>query len=494
MRGVIFTSVTLILFLSPVTAQNWGESRNRSVTREITPVVWNMQTAAHFARRAGFSISPEGLDRYVQQGFDTTLDEYLYYESLDDSEMEAALAAKEYELTFFNMSGRERPSRVNLAQWWLFRMVNGQHQLAEKMVYFWHDHFATSVAKVNLVNPEHEPLVLLQNELFREYALGNFKELVHKVARDPAMLWWLDNYLNVKERPNENWARELLELFTLGIGNYSEKDIQEAARAFTGWTLDRGALSFFFWPPLHDDGQKEFLGETGLLDGDDIIDIVFDQQVTAEFLAKKLFEFFVYPSPSEEIVTKLGDVFRDSGYEIRPLLRAIFRHPEFFSERAYRAQIKSPVELVVSTYRELGISDPAILPVATRIMGQELFLPPDVGGWTSGAGWLNTTTLLNRYNFYNFVATRRQGSDVFDVDAIIASNQLGSSFEVVDYFLDTLVQHDQSRQTFFILEDYLKRDDSGMLGEFNVEDPTVVDKKVRGLIYLIMTLPVYQLN
>jgi len=494
MRGVTFAIAIILLLGSSVLAQNWGFLRSRPVTRDPAVLVWDKQAAAHFSRRAGFSAPPETLDRYVSQGFNETLDEFLYPQSLDDSAMQAALEAMGYQLVFINPNNQEQPSRQNMARWWLFRMINTRRQLVEKMTYFWHDHFATSVDKVNAVTLDHEPLMMLQNELFREHSLGNFKQLVHEVARDPAMLLWLDNYLNIQESPNENWARELLELFTMGIGNYTEDDIQEAARAFTGWTLDRRTLTFSFRPLLHDSGPKVFLGESGPFDGDDVIDIVFEQPVTAEYVAGKLFEFFVYPSPAEEIVAELGDIFRINDYEIRPLLRAIFTHPEFFSEKAYRAQIKSPVELVVSTYRELEIADPVSLPRVMRNLGQELFLPPDVGGWTSGTGWLNTTTLLNRYNFFNYIATRRQGPDFFDVDSIISQHQLANSFGVVNHFLDRLVQEDVPMETFFVLEDYLRRDDTGRLIEFNINDPVVVDKKVRGLVYLVLILSLYELG
>jgi uncharacterized protein (DUF1800 family) len=494
MRRVKLALLAPLLLLSTGFGQNWGDFRTRVVTREHSEIIWEKKTAAHFARRAGFSASPKTLDRLISQGFDETLEEYLDSYGLDDAEMLAALEAQAYQLTYVNQNNQERPSWQNMSRWWLFRMVHSDRQLVEKMTYFWHDHFATSLAKVNVINLDHVPFMMVQNELFREHALGNFKHLVHDVARDPAMLFWLDNHLNIKDNPNENWARELLELFTMGIGNYTEQDIQEAARAFTGWTLDRQTQTFSFRPLLHDFGSKVFLGQSGPFGGDDIIDIVFDQPVTAEYIAEKLFEFFVYPSPSEEIVREMGDVFRESGYEIRPLLRAIFTHPEFFSGEAYRAQIKSPLELVVGTYRELGISDPQVLPWVMRNLGQELFRPPDVGGWTSGTGWLNTTTLLNRYNFFNYIATRRQGPDFFDVNSIIEEHQLTSSFDVVNHFLDRLVQDDVPMDTFFVLEDYLRRDDAGLSSDFDINDPLTVEKKVRGLVYLTLILSVYELG
>ena len=224
-----------------------------------------------------------------------------------------------------------------------------------------------------------KPYMMAQNELLREYALGNFKEMVTRIARDPAMLVWLDNRSNVKNHPNENWSRELLELFTMGEGNYTDQDVMEAARAFTGWGLKRRG-AFHFFPGRHDFGAKTFLNRSGAFDGDDIIDIIFEQDATAEFISRKLFAFFVHPDPPEELIAELAKVFRQNDYEIRPLMRAIFEHPEFYSDRAYRSLIKSPADLFVGLFRELGKSDTVFLPRFMASTGQELFAPPDVSG------------------------------------------------------------------------------------------------------------------
>lgn len=463
--------------------------------RKYPLVPWDEKTAAHLIRRAGFSASPAEIDRIVKQGFVATLDQLLKYEDVDDSAMLTALAAKNYQFVTTNSAGTKYAKVDDMQRSWLYRMVNGKHQLVEKMTYFWHDHFATSVSQVNLVDSTNRPLMVIQNELLRGYALGNFKELVEQVARDPAMLYWLDNRLNVRGKPNENWARELMELFTMGVdGGYTEQDIKEAARAFTGWGIDRPTQGFRFYPTQHDDGQKTFLGVTGNLDGGDVINIIFQQKVTAEFIAKKLFEFFVYPDPPRHLITELGNVFRDSGYDTGTLMRAIFEHPEFYADKAYRAHIKSPVELVVSIYREFGISDPVNLPRYMSTMNQSLYAPPDVSGWVSGVGWMNTATVLSRYNFLNWIATRRSGTDMLDVNRIIQAAGLKTSQDVASYFLKTLVVNDASADTYYALEEYLRKDDSGKLVEFNISDSTTVDKKVRGLIYLVSILPEYQLN
>ncbi|MDA2933985.1 DUF1800 domain-containing protein [Acidobacteria bacterium AH-259-D05] len=452
---------------------------------------WDSTTAAHLMRRAGFSASPEELDRWVQKGFEATLNELLNYEEVDDTEMEEGLAEKNYPLTRMNQNFRLRPNTFGMQRWWLYRMVNSKRQLLEKMTYFWHDHFATSVNTVRRVGVDEQPYMMTQNELLREYALGNFKEMVEEMAKDPAMLIWLDNVSNVKQHPNENWGRELLELFTLGVGNYTDQDVLEAARAFTGWGLNRSG-EFNFFSSRHDYEMKTFLDVTGPLDGSDIIDIIFEQDVAAEYMAGKLFEFFVYPDPSEEIISELGDVFRENDYEMRPLMRAIFEHPEFYSDRAYRALIKSPVELLVGIFRELGASDPQFLPRFMTGMGQDLFAPPDVSGWTSGVGWINTSTLLARYNFFNRLATFR-GDGSGSVVEWVQQNHL-TSWNLVQFLVNAIVQNDVSVDTLYVLEEYLRTEDSGQLVEFDINDPVMIDKKVRGLIYLILALPVYQLN
>ena len=501
MRRAVFA--ILLSFLVPGVL--WGQSAPGAASSMDVPAEtpmelylcppcapWDSRTVGHLMRRAGFSASPEELDRFVEMGFEATLDELLNYEAVNDTEMEEGLAEKNYSLIRVNRRGRLRPRTSGMQRWWLYRMVNSKRPLLEKMTYFWHDHFATSVRTVRQVAPDEQPYMMTQNNLLREHALGNFKEMVQAIAVDPAMLVWLDNRRNVKEHPNENWARELLELFTMGVGNYTDQDVVEAARAFTGWGLNRRKGEFRFDLLKHDSGFKTFLGEFGMFNGDHIIDIVFEQDVTAEFITRKLWEFLVYPDPSETLIAELADVFRESDYEIRPLMRAIFEHPDFFSERAYRALIKSPVDLFVGLFRELGMSDPVSLPRLMANTGQELFAPPDVSGWTSGVGWLNTTTLLARYNFFNtFASSRGDGSP--DFAKWVQTHQL-SHFDVVAFFLDVIVQNDVSVDTRYALNQYMTTDDDGGPMEWNINDRRTVDKKVRGVLYLILVLPAYQLN
>ncbi len=282
-----------------------------------------------------------------------------------------------------------------LANWWGDRMVATAHPLEEKMALFWHGHFATGEEKVRDYRKMEQQLALLHL-----YATGNFRELLIEVARGPAMLVYLDAAQNVKGAPNENFAREVMELFTMGVGNYSEADIREAARAFTGWIDDE--LAFKVDPAKHDDGPKTFLGRTGNFDGVDILRIILEQKVTAEYISGKLYRYFVREDISPAMQAKLGAVLRDNDYEIAPLLSTIFLSRDFYSEPSFGTRIKGPVELVVSTYRKLGAKRLAGIPdfyVVSRELGQILLNPPTVAGWAQGRAWITPGQLLARGNF-----------------------------------------------------------------------------------------------
>jgi hypothetical protein len=282
-----------------------------------------------------------------------------------------------------------------LANWWADRMVATTHPLEEKMALFWHGHFATGEEKVRDYRKMEQQLTLLHRQ-----ATGNFRELLIEVARGPAMLVFLDAAQNVKGAPNENFAREVMELFTMGVGNYSEADIREAARAFTGWIDDD--LAFKVDPAKHDDAPKTFLGRTGNFDGVDILRIILEQKVTAEYISAKLYRYFVREDISPAMQARLGAVLRDNDYEIVPLLRTIFLSRDFYSAPSFGTRIKGPVELVVSTYRKLGAKRLAGIPdfyVVSRELGQILLNPPTVAGWAQGRAWITPGQLLARGNF-----------------------------------------------------------------------------------------------
>ncbi len=282
-----------------------------------------------------------------------------------------------------------------VAYWWANRMVASPRPLQEKMALLWHGHFASNEAKVR----DYRKL-LGQLELFEQQGTGNFRNLTVAVAQDPAMLTFLDAGVNVKGASNENFAREIMELFTMGVGHYTEKDIREAARAFTGWNYVD--LKFVVNKDQHDDGEKTFLGKTGHFDGVDVIDIIMQQPATADFIAGKIYRFFVRQQLSPELQGQLGATLRDSHYEIKPLLEKIFLSRDFYSPASVGTQIKSPVELAVSTYRKLGQKGVPGVPdfnLATGALGQQLFSPPTVAGWAGGQSWITPGLLLERGNF-----------------------------------------------------------------------------------------------
>ncbi len=292
---------------------------------------------------------------------------------------------------------RERQREgVELRAWWLREMRNTPLPLAEKMTLFWHNHFATAMQKV-----KSGQLLYRQNLTLRRHALGNFGELLHAVAKDPAMLIYLDTVRSRRDAPNENFAREVMELFTLGEGHYREGDIKEAARAFTGWGLERGQGEFRFHPARHDSGEKTIFGQTGRFDGDDVLDLLLARPETAEFIVGKLWLEFVSPEKDEREIRRLARLFRDNRYEIRPLLMALFTSDAFYAAKNRGALVKSPVELVLGTLiaLELPIDDLRPYAFVTRNLGQDLFNPPNVKGWPGGAAWIDSDTLLRRKQF-----------------------------------------------------------------------------------------------
>ncbi|MBI3721051.1 MAG: DUF1800 domain-containing protein, partial [Fimbriimonas ginsengisoli] len=308
---------------------------------------------------------------------------------------------------------------------WLYRMLFGPDPLTERLVLMWHNHFASSAAKVGMA-------VRRQNEIFREFARAPFGELLKRVVRDPALLVWLDAQVNRKGHPNENLGRELMELFTLGIGHYTERDIQESARAFTGWGIGRTrpeegrppSATFVFRPRQHDDGDKTFFGQTGPFGGEDILKMLTDNPRTSEYVASKMWRFFAYPDPEPELVSRLAAIFRQSGLEIKSLLRAIITSPEFYSERAERAIYKNPVDFVIVTARQMGLGEllgasegsglRGLGPMtqvnqALKGMGMQLFYPPDVAGWDQGAAWITTATMVERIGWADRLFPSRPG-------------------------------------------------------------------------------------
>jgi uncharacterized protein (DUF1800 family) len=485
---------------------------------------WNEATAAHLLNRAGFGGTPDEIERTRGKGLIAAV------RDLVDVKADAAnlppplwahprnIRAQRMQIKAAKDRGENFQSKVrqvrmmegdeivDLRCWWLDRMLNGPAPLLEKMTLFWHGHFATSIQKTR-----DAYWMWLQNDTLRRNAFGNFGALVKKISRDPAMMIYLDLQQSRQEHPNENWARELMELFTVGIGNYTEQDIRESARAFTGYRIDMTTQQFRFAPFQQDHKPKTFMGRTGNLNGDDIIDILVSKPACAQFIGRKLWRFFVEDDPSSEIVEAVAGRLHAHNFEIRPALREIFTSSEFYSDRVMGSQIKSPVQFIVQTSKLLDAPPPA--PIASqnamRQMGQILFAPPNVKGWDGGKEWISTSTLLFRYNFANYLINgdailppnapqRRQGADVgfgraaqiaqqikrdpIDLGKLVPSNVRSKPREVVDLLAKRFFQTraaDKDIDTFVKFLEARSSDAS--------------DAPLRELVHLMMSTPQFQL-
>jgi uncharacterized protein (DUF1800 family) len=356
---------------------------------------WDLGAVSHLHRRAGFAAPWSVLQRDLKDGLDPSVERLLEGEPTAGD----GTSASEFESFLDAMAGRlgATADLEGLQAIWLYRMIFTPHPLRERMTLFWHNHFATSNAKV-----QNSALMQRQNELLRAQALGDFRALLQAIGKDPAMLTWLDSTVNKKAHPNENYAREVMELFSLGRGHYSEKDVQEAARAFTGWFVlgDR----FEVVPRQHDGGPKTVLGRKGNWTGDDIPGILLDQPACGEWICRKLFRYFISEShsPSEALLAPLARAFRESGYQVRVPVATILRSTLFFDPSMRRRRVKSPVEFAVGTVRALEVLKPTVAPAALARscvqMGQSLYAPPSVAGWEWGRAWINSATLLARAN------------------------------------------------------------------------------------------------
>ena len=389
----------------------------------LSPDQWDAAKAAHLLNRAGFGGTPVHIDSLFRSGMAASV-RYLvdgpaapapapapdwarptdlaaqreeFHQAVaavpPDADEAARQAARR---AVANQHRKEQFGHItDLGWWWLDRMRQSVDPLEEKMTLYWHGHFATSAQKV-----QEAYFMYRQNQTFREHARGNFGVLVKAMSRDPAMIQWLDLRQSRAAHPNENFAREVMELFTLGEGHYTEKDVTEGARAFTGYRIDPRDSGFAFNPREHDNTPKTFLGRNDVLDGDQAIDTILAQPACAQFLANKLWTFFVSDTPSPALVDALAADIRANRYEMRPVLHRIFTSQEFYSADAMRTQIKSPIQWIVQNTRMLEIDLPPKGPLqaALRQMGQVPFYPPSVKGWDGGKAWISTSTLLTRYN------------------------------------------------------------------------------------------------
>ena len=374
---------------------------------------WNYATAAHLLNRAGFGGPPAAIQKLADLGLDKAVSSLLDYEDIPDPTADPVWAipdpqgnknlrdaiqkaTPDQRRQIQQQQQRLQADRLmELRGWWLNRMAKGPRPFQEKMVLFWHGHFATSFEKV------HNPYYMWrQNELFRRLATGNWLELLTFAAQDPAMLIWLDQAESRKEHPNENFAREVMELFTLGEGHYTEKDVTEGARALTGWSLDRLDEKFIYRPLFHDNGIKTFLGRTGNLNGDDVLAQIVAQPQAARFITAKVWNYFAGQPPADGLNDALAAVFRENGNNFKPFLRVMFHSEEFYAPAIIRNEVKSPVQWLVGSVRMLECDLPPtpICEAVLRSLGQDLFAPPNVKGWDGGITWITTNTLLARYN------------------------------------------------------------------------------------------------
>jgi uncharacterized protein (DUF1800 family) len=442
--GILALSLTVRVWSVPAVAPVPGDrgAGPAGWANDLAPIAaadWSYDRAAHLIERAGFGATPEEIQRLAALTPRQAVDELVDYESIRSdlklfdesiiwdpgmdpfppSRAEAVRLARQHgeglgekvlpegaqrrlqpvvDKFFYSLNANQIETQ-RLALWWANRMLATRRPLEEKLTLFWHGHFATGENKVRDYR-----MMLRQNEMFRAHASGNLRDLLTGILKDPAMLVYLDNGENVKRHPNENFGRELLELFTMGVGNYTERDVREAARAFTGWTND--VLTFKLDRDQHDFGDKTFLGRSGTFDGGDIIDIILGQPVTGEFVAAKLYRFFVRDEIAASVKSELGRSFRDGGYQIKPLLKRVFLSRDFYSPPSFATQIKSPVHLTVSTYKKLGLREVPTIPDFGRMissLGQSLFDPPNVAGWAGGRTWITPSTLLQRGNLFRGV-------------------------------------------------------------------------------------------
>ena len=403
----------------------------------------DLRLIAHLMRRGGFGATRDELERLAEQRYEATVEQLLDPESQPELDMD--------ELYRYLPQAESSFVGLHVQADWMYRMVNTPRPLQEKMALFWHYVFVTAISKV-----EQSSQMANQVALFREHGMGNYRQLLVELARDPAMIFWLDNQDNHKKAPNENWGRELLELFSMGVANYTENDVYECSRAFTGWTFEPSLPSqpygqfpwvFRYRPEDHDGGVKTFLGHTGRFNGEDIIDIIVRQPACPTFVCRHLYNFFVAEEPQVPAwnieppidpgaVETLARTFVDSGYEIRPVLRALF-NSDFFKEAAFR-KVRSPIEIVVGALKLTGgldVPDPewGTIGLEPQRMGQDLINPPSVEGWHTGKEWINSGSLMNRVNFVaDYVRREDLPRNRRNVDWIASTSANGGSMSAED--------------------------------------------------------------
>ena len=416
---------------------------------------------AHLMRRAGFGAARQELEDRAAKGYEATVEELI-----DPGKHN--IPGVDTDMFYRYYPGLEIPGAPpNGRSHTIYHMIASKRQLEEKMALFWHHVFATGNSKID--NPTE---LVRQIDMFRRCGLGSYRDLLVELAKDPAMIYWLDNIENHKDAPNENWGRELLELFSMGQGNYTEQDVFECSRAFTGWTispkLPRLPLQRFYWgfeyrAEDHDDGEKVFLGHKGRFNGEDIIDIIVRQPATARFIARHLYNFFVADEPQvpawqhtpprdPPAVNIIGDIFVNSGYDMRSTMRVLFNSDFFKSEAVRWAKVKSPAEVVAGTMRLVGdfqFPRPGLQPIGEEAgyQGQELLDPPSVEGWHTGAEWIDSGSLVRRINFVADRVADLSMPGVQDIVSRVRARGTTSPEQLVESCLDFMGPLDVTEPT-----------------------------------------------
>jgi uncharacterized protein (DUF1800 family) len=442
---------------------------------------WNLERVGHLHRRAGFGATHAELEQGLQDGPEKTIDALL----------RGGPGQEEYNRATDELA--ESIARGNngvlIRAWWLHRMLYTPHPLQEKLTLFWHNHFATSNAKVN--NAE---FMLEQYRLMYKHARGNFAELLQEMSKDRAMMVWLDTRGSKKGNPNENYARELMELFSLGIGNYTEQDIREAARAFTGWEIQGGKVVFNSRD--HDEGSKSVLGQSGNFKGEDIVRICLEQKAAPRFIVRKLFTFLVSETvpATPELIDPLAERFQKGGYDFGQLVETVLRSNLFFSPQVYRTRIKSPVEFALGIVRGLeGRIGTTALADSLEQLGQNVFNPPSVKGWDGATTWLNGQTLLYRQNLALALTSTEDVQFGRRTDpAVLARKYKVEPDETVNFFVRLFLQGDLASESAMRLNEYYRESQERAVPVYWTREDAQ-DHRTRTLCHLVLTQPEFQL-